>query len=311
MGYKYRLCFEFARESSLQGSGKEFHFKIPGQELPIKVAAVGSKKDLAQDNRISISAGPFDSKEEANRHALDAKDCLLAYGLIKQAGIDVGLYAPSGVITNDGLAMMSEELGKPVLNDQLGITLFEGPPDPQFCRAEFKARAKYNTDDFANFFRKNYGRTRIENEDLEFAIQLYSLSFNSGNSRASFAILFMCLDLIIPREKREHDVQILIDEFVATTNGSNIPDDQKSQLCGGLNSLRVEPMRAAVMKYAHELIELSEINGQTPPEFFKFASNIRNKVIHGGTVDDQVLRTTTDGMGTFVSAILKRKIGLT
>jgi hypothetical protein len=310
MGFKYRLCFEFIGKSAFTDGGNEVEFTVPGLELPIKLAAVGPDKDLSSDSRISISSGPFEDMREAELQSRRAKDCLLYYGLTKRTGIDVGLYSYSAVLTDAGRKRLSDETDKPVLQDDLGITIFEVPPHPVFFAIRFDGKARYNTDYFIDFFKKHYGRPKFKDANLEFAAELYSLSFKSGNPRARFAILFMCLDLIITRKKRDQEVQDHIGELVSATNGSKLLNSHKTQLLGGLNSLRTESLHAAAMRYAHELDSSLAINGQTPPDFFRFVRRFRNKVIHGSSVDGQLLKTATEGMAQFVNAVLIMRIGL-
>lgn len=310
MQFNYRLYFELSRHASINENSEELKIEIPGLARPLRAIARGNSKILGKDSHLFLTGGPFDNKAEAEQQANEAYRCLLAYGLHKQVGIDLGLYSPTSVLTEAGIKFYEERIGQRVFNHHLGISIFEGPPDPVFIKSELTPRALYSADGFVEFFQKHFGEINFVNEDIEFAIHLYSLGFWSGNLRAQSTVWFMCLDIIIERQKREKVALNLIEGLIRTTKQSKLSETDKAQICGNLATLELESFRSAGKRLAADMDQSLVIGDKNPSDLFDFVHSKRAKIIHGSKVTTDELRILVDALGQFVSALLKHRLGL-
>ncbi len=133
MGYKFRICFQLPKDTSFTGDEESVRFLTSSGES-MWIMAIDKDGKLGSSNRFAIGGGTYYSVEEAKMAGDAARIALLYYATTNRVGIDFGKYKSASSLAKAGKEMFSAQLGVPVLNDRLGLTVYEADQDPRFIQ---------------------------------------------------------------------------------------------------------------------------------------------------------------------------------
>jgi hypothetical protein len=206
MPYKFRLCFQLSGDGTFTGDSEQLDFLAGLGAKPHKLTALDGEKTMKSSSRFSISGGPFETTEDAKVSAEAARTAVLMWASRNRAGVNVGQHSIRGFALSEyGRKMFSEQLGAPVLEDHLGITIFEAEPTPRFLRFNAKAVLGKSTEAFIENVVGSYGKLRFSSSKAELSAELYAASHFEASPSARFLALFMSLEALLtplPRSEK-------------------------------------------------------------------------------------------------------------
>lgn len=273
----------------------------------LKLAAADNKKSLNKSNRFHIVGGPYDSVEEAQNAAESTRLSLYYFAAQNKRGFNLGKYEPSGGLTSAGEEHFEKIYGAPVINDKLGITIFEAEPNPLFTRFDVRAKLSRSTDAFIQSLQKSFGKYTFLSDKADLSVELFSMSYFESSINARFLTLFMALEVLLERENRSNATNSLIYQFVDSAKKSALPDNEKNSLIRGLELLKEESIGQAARKNAGNLLGENRYLSLKPKQFFNKAYELRNELIHTGKIDDNKLREIISEFEKFVGDLLQNQ----
>lgn len=231
---------------------------------------------------------------------------MLMWAARNRVGVNIGQRSvPSFTLTEHGRRMFSKQLGAPVLEDYLGITVFKAVPTPRFVRCEGKAVLRKSTEAFIEDVAASYGKRRFSSPKSEVATELYAASHFEASPSARFLALFVSLEALLAPLPRSKTAQEHIEMIIETTKVADIPSDEKQSLVGALAGLKNESIAQTARRIASKLLGNETYGGVPADQFFSKLYRVRNNFVHRGIVDQKELHVLVGEMDRFVSNILQ------
>lgn len=307
MEYKFRFCFEFAHGGTFTGEGESIEFLANNESDSLKITAVDGEKKFNSSCRFSLSGGPYPSVDDAQSAAEHAKLAVIKYSINKRVGIDIGNNELPGGLTIEGKKYLSDQYGSPVLQDSLGITVFEATPTPLFFRFQMKGVVGKSTEDFVESVKKDFKKISHVSKKAELASELFVMSHLEATTRARFLAIFMSLEALFEPIKRSEDVQEHVDYLISKTKKSGINRSDKDSMIGALSWLKSESISQTGKRIASDLLSGNTYFDLEPVLFFKRIYELRNGLIHRGSVNTAELHSIISEFERFVSDILEKQ----
>lgn len=305
--YKFRLCFELSGDGTFTGNQEQIEFQAKLSAQPLKLAALDGTKKMDGSSRFSLSGGPFPTKEEAGIVADAARVAVLYYAVSNRVGINVGQHRIQNfALTNAGRQYYEELVGARILEDHLGITIFEAEPPPRFLGMNFKGVVGKSVDTFTESVRTTLGGLRFRSPRVELAAEVYAMSHFEASGSARFLALFMTIEALIEPRPRSEAVTRHIDLLLEKTETANISEEEKKSLLGGISWLKNQSIGRTGRQLAAELLAGRTYQSLSAAEFFTKIYRTRNDLVHRGKVDHQALHTLVGDTDQFVSDLLQR-----
>jgi len=306
MTYKFRLCFRLLGDTTFTGEDESIEFQTRTGET-LTLAAVDKERKLNSSNRFSLIGGPYKSVKEANEAGNAARTALLYYAASNRVGIDLGRCAPAGGLTKAGKELFSKKLGAPVLDDYLGLTIFEAELHPLFVQFHAKAVVGKATQTFVGTVGDAFRRYSFSSSRAELATELFTMSHFEGTPSARFLSLFMSLETLMEPAPRSDAAREHVRTLIEATKDAELPQPDKKLLLGALGRLQNESILQTGKKIAQALLADNLYDSLPPDKFFSKVYTLRNNLVHRGIVDRDELSRILGEMDRFVSDILCRQ----
>lgn len=307
MAYKFRLCFLLSGEGTFTGDHEQLEFSTGQSAKPFKLTALDGEKTMKSSSRFSLSGGPFETTDEAMASAEAARTALLMWASRNRVGVNVGQHSIRGFALSDyGRQMFSEQIGSPVLEDHLGITIFEAEPTPRFLRFHAKGVVGKSTEAFIENIVDSYGKLSFSSPKAELAAELYAASHFESSPSARFLALFMSLEVLMAPLPRSELAQRHIERIVEATKSADIPADDKQSLVGALAWLKNQSIAQTGRRMANELLGNNIYHSLRSDDFFTKLYRTRNDLVHRGVVDGKELHVLVGEADRFISDMLQR-----
>ena len=306
MGHKFRLCFRLPEDSSFTGDEESIAILEHNGES-LELVAIDKEKKLSLSKRFVINGGPYDTVEEAEKAGEAARVALLYYAITRRVGINLSEYEPGGRLTDAGKEFFSADINAPVLDDWLGLTVFEAEPSPQFVRFDMSIQVRKSTQTFVKTMEDSFRRYALTSPRAEVAIGLFTSSFFENTPSARFLSLYMSLEVLLEPLPRTEEAQEHVDALIKTTKTAKVPKEDKESLLGALGWLKKESIKQTFIKLADRLLSGSLYDSLSPEEFFDKISRIRNDLVHRGIADPTELVNIVLDLEKLVVDILRHQ----
>ncbi len=307
MEYKFRFCFEFAHKGTFTGDSEAIEFYANNENDQLKLSAVDGEKKFCSSSIFSLSGGPYKSKGEALIAAEHAKLSIIKYSINQRVGIDIGNNKLPGGLTNEGKNMLTQQHDMPVLDDVLGITIFEAIPQPLFVRFQMNGVVKKSTETFVENIISSFKQYLFISKKAELASELFVMSHLESTTRARFLALFMSLEALFDPIKRVESTRAHVDKLISITKNSELEQSDKDSMQGALSWLKSESIAQTGKRIAAEYLEGNKYYSLDPVPFFRKIYELRNSLIHRGATNIAELHSIIGDLERFVSDVLERQ----
>lgn len=222
-------------------------------------------------------------------------------------GADFGERGAGGVFFNSGLKMLEAEHGGRILNDAMGLSVFECHPEPSFARVgDISVSVGKGGVRDALAVASKHDLSMSPQEEMAYA--LYSASFNETNADARFVMLMMAVETLLPETQRAAAVLEHVEHLIEVTEKADLPAPDKRSLIGSLKWLRLESVNRSGRNLAASLgdrtyMESSSAAAESATKFFTRCYEMRSSLVHG-----HYPRPTRQDVG-FRAASLERFVG--
>ena len=200
-------------------------------------------------------------------------------------GADFGERGTAGVYFDSGLRMLEDEHGGRMLNDFMGLTVFECEPAPIFARVG-PVTASVGKGGVLEALSLAAKKNPSMSPQEEMAYSLYSASFNESHADARFVMLMMAIETLLPEVTRPDIVLEHVERLSKLTETADLPDPEKRSLIGSLKWLRLQSVNQSGRQLASTLgsrsyMEGSSTGAETPIKFFTRCYEMRSALVHG------------------------------
>jgi hypothetical protein len=305
--YKFRLCFQLSGEGTFSGDREKIEFSAGPTGQSLTLSPLDGEKTMKSSSRFSLIGGQYQTEQEALASAEAARTAVLMYATTNRIGINVGQHSIRGfVITDEGKRMLSEQFGEPIIEDHLGITIFEAEPAPRFVGIHAKGVVGKSTEAFIESVERSFQRLEFNSPRAELAAELYTASHFETSANARFLALFMTLEALMTPAPRSQAARKHVEQLIDATKAADIPDDDKRSLAGAIAWLKNQSIAQTGQRMANELLGDATYQSLRAGEFFNKLYKTRNDLVHRGVVDRDALHILVGDADQFVSDILRR-----
>jgi len=174
-----------------------------------------------------------------------------------------------------------------MLNDVLGLSVFECEPVPRFVTlggaSVSVGRAGAGV---LRALRAAVAKNVTMTPQEQLAYALYSASFNEAYADARLVMLMMAVETLLPETEHPEAVLAHVEHLREMTRQAELPDDERRSLLGSLLWLRLQSINQAGRQLAQSLGDRTYMEGQpSGPEnatrFFTRCYEMRSALVHG------------------------------
>jgi hypothetical protein len=309
VSYAFRVVFRLTSDGVLSSKEEflEFRAERDGSSLRLSAGTKGSSID--NSDRFSVSGRDFAAYGEAERAAECVRHSLLLYAARTRTGVDLGQNSLRAFrMSAYGKALVAEHVGaERVLEDHLGITVYEAEPRPAFVRMNISGKASRPAQALTSDLAASVGKLRFASRKAETAAGVYALSHFVGEAPARFLLLFIALEALLEPSPRSAKVQAHIDVLLGSTNGADLDQEERHAISSSLSFLRTHSISATGRRLAVEALGDRQYDSLRPDAFFAKIYRVRNDLVHRGVMDPEQLHVLVGEVDRFVADIVARQ----
>ncbi len=241
------------------------------------------KEPLNQSTSLILLAQGFGSEEEAQKFGGLLANAIGLAGVHSGFGFDLGKDRPSTTFTEYGLATLSDEQSRPVLNDRHGILVYkESSFAPIFASASLNAVVARDVEHFRTALGDSFCLARSLTPKQLLAIEIYNASFFEAFPKSRFLSLITVVECLADDLESTNTIKAVVDHLIATVKISYLTREEMDPLIQRLHQLKIESIGKTCKRYVTELL------GADQARDFKDWYGIRSKLVHEGTSDYEI-----------------------
>jgi len=252
MSYCFRIRFNLAR-ARIDSTATEL--AIANGDENVALFAPHGTDSIRGAERLALVGRPYASEALALAAGARWRDVLAKALASLNIGADFGERAVTGVVTEAGLAALTEERGGRFVNDVHGLMAFECDPWPTFVSVSADAVAGRQEARVLDAIAKAAHIEAAVSDRERLAYDLYSASFFEASADARFMMLMMAVETLIELRARPSEVIAHVDQLLAATRAADIPKNEKESVEGASRWLRNQSIGQGGRELARQLGE--------------------------------------------------------
>lgn len=285
-GYSVRIRFRLAERLSINSTAHEIPITDPAHGKEVVLRSAEGEISIAQAKHLSLLVKSYESEEQAAAAGEWWKGVLQKAFASTLVGAEFGVRGgPTSVVTEAGKPWFREQFGlpadQPILNDRLGVTVFESKPWPKFARSEADLQVGRSAERVAEAIAVAARLDVTMPTRDELAYELFSASFSQPAADGRFILLVMAIEALIEALPRLPDVVAHVDGLIRATNESSLPKAERDSIVGTLRWARQESIKQAGRRIVGDRLGDREYEGRPAAAFFSRCYDIRSNLVHG------------------------------
>jgi len=148
------------------------------------------------------------------------------------------------------------------------------------------------------------GRYSFKRPASDTAARIYAISHFVRSAPARFLLLFVSLEALFEPGPRSDRARVHVDSLIESTNSSDLAEDEKSAISSQLSFLRQASIAQTGRDLARTRLTGKKYFDKSPEDFFRYAYQIRNDIVHSADIDPTTLHKLLGEMDRFVSHVL-------
>lgn len=282
MVYSFRIRFNRSPTDCIQTDASELILPAPDTRHSLVLRARQKVTPIREsDQRVVVGSG-YECAAEAETAGQEISNVLTVALARVRVGADFGHRAAKGVFTEYGLRWVQEQIGQRALNNVHGLMVYESSPDPKFVSADGMKLTRGTTPEaFAKAFGTALNISPSISERDSLAYTLFNASFFQATSDTRFLLLVMAVEALIDPARRSDEAVAHVDNLIAQTKSSLLPELEKSSMLGSLRWLRRESINQAGKRLAAGRLGSRRYSEMSAPEYFSYCYQLRSNLVHG------------------------------
>ncbi len=283
-GFRIRFCL--AERLTINSPELEISIADPlhGKEIALRAAARETRIDAAK--HLALLGKSYESEEEAAAAGEWWKAVLQkAFARVLVGAAFGARGGPTSAITEAGKPWFREQFGiapeVPIVNDEMGVTVFACDPWPTFVRGEAAMQVGRSPENVVEAIAvaASLGLTMPTRDEL--AYELFSASLSQEAADGRFVMLVMAIESLIEARPRAPEVVSHVDDLIQATKVSALPKSEKDSIVGTLRWCRQESIKQAGRRVVRERLGNRTYGGQPAERFFSKCYDLRSSLVHG------------------------------
>jgi len=225
------------------------------------------EQGISKSTRLVLRAHGWPSTSEAEEAGSHMADAFVLALVRHRVGAEFWPRRASGVFHPAGLQMLEERTGSRVLNDRLGLMVYETDPAPRFASTNVVAVRGASAEEFVETFRRLASSCPRLTDRERVSIDLFIASFFEPAADTRLLMLVMAVEALLEFAPRSAEAVALVDGFITAVQSSCLPEPEQASLKGALEWLRQDSIRGAGRKLAAKLLGDKMYDGRPAPKF--------------------------------------------
>jgi hypothetical protein len=243
-----------------------------------------SNKSIQESDSLVLHGTGWSTSDDAERLGRFYTDLLVRVYARLRLGADFGDRAKKSWFTQEGLAFVSKQTGRPALNDVHGLMVYERACRPNVLFTSLRADGLrgVSLEQFMSVFNLTLNRPREISDRERVALELFNASFFQKSADGRFLLLMGGVEALIEQKPRSSNVERLVQAFQSQVDAdSDVEAEEKTALKSGLGQLQRESIRQAGRRLIRRKIGTRSYEGVLAEEFFGHCYTLRSRLVHG------------------------------
>ena len=288
--FYFRLRFHLPQHHSINCDDAELEIPTDGDQPNLRLKANDGNGSIKSARRLTLSGGPYKSKEDAFAAGSKARHALMRYSIRSRVGIDLGKNRSSGGMSKYFKAKIASETGVQILDDVHGLLVYDGTQETKFVYVGGALTLGHQVAVFLELFQQANASQFQPTDKQEVAFELFGAAQFEPSPRSRFLTLVMAIEALLQPADRDQEVQDHVQSLIDQTEQSKLPENEKTSLSGSLKWLFKDSIRRTGKLLAEELLAGNEYGGRTPGSFFSYCYDLRCQLVHKGAIADDTVR---------------------
>jgi len=199
-------------------------------------------------------------------------------------GADFGIRAAKSWFTEEGLALISDKTGRPVLNDVHGLMVYERTSRPHVVFTSMRGDMVRGVrlEQFLSVFESALNRPRKITDRERVALELFNASFFQESVDGRFLLLMSGVEALIEQRSRSDGIIRFVRALVSQVDAAtDLRTGEKNDLKQGLGQFQRESIGQAGRRLIREAIGSRSYEGVPAEEYFGRCYRVRSRLVHG------------------------------
>jgi len=254
-----------------------------GHQVTMYAQTLGQQQEtlpLARTRRAVLKGIGYETEAEAQEAAKFWRASFMAAFASMRIGVDFGARtARSATWSHHAVAAVSKQSGRPAVNYQGGILLYESNSQPIFMPTVSAEGTVTGPPRLPAALADARSRGGLS-EERQVTYDLFSAALGLAAGDAQYAMLMAALETMIKPQSRSEESIEHVSRLIELTRKSGLPRKEIDSLTGSLKWLYRESISQAGKKIAGTLDPRIYMN-EKPEAFFRGCYEIRSRLLHG------------------------------
>jgi len=281
--YSFRLRFLRSPRSTLNIDEPQWEYRLDDAAPPLVLCSQKKEEPIKDSNQLIFKSEGWDSPEAATIAATKYSDALKLSLARLRIGADFGSRKPKSGFSRAGLEMLGTQTGRQVMNDTLGIIIFESELKPLFASlGEVKGIRGIYQDHFERVFSFAIEHPQNLTDSERLSLDLFNASFFQKTADSRFLMLVIAVEALLKPAPRSTEAKAYVESLIkATQESANLSDEEKNSLLGSLKWLLDESINQAGRRLAEKKLGARVYAKKSAPSFFSYCYDLRSRLVHG------------------------------
>jgi hypothetical protein len=279
--YSFRVRLLRSPTDTVQTEANEVALSDDSAPSPLRLHNPEPDGTILKATQLALTGDGYSSEEEAQRAGEKYQSALMVALARHRVGADFGLRAPKGLITNYGLAMLQEQLGRRVLNSVHGVMVYTTQPKPRFALVNASPVRGVDPERFRAAFSAAVAAKPELSERETVAFSLFNASFFRQSADSRFLLLMMAIEALLDVRPRSDAARVHVESLIAQTEAAALSASERASMLGALRWLANESISQAGRHLSVERLGERVYKDLPSRKFFTYCYGLRSALVHG------------------------------
>lgn len=279
----FRVVMDVAPRLGLNIDEHEIRFPCPDGHGILCFRAAGPDTPIRDATSFVLTGRNWEDETDAHAAAVRYLGALQRTLAKLRVGVDTGArMADRGGMNISMREHIRETTGQRILNEAVGILVYECDPEPRFQRVHAEVRGLQPESHFPNVFNAALQEVEQLSSREQVALDLYNYSTFQTLVESRFLLLVMAVEALVQPAPRSASARTHLKSLVQLTNSaSELTQSERDSIAGALRGLERESIRRAARRTIEERLGEREYGGLRADRFFDGCYALRSSLAHG------------------------------
>lgn len=280
--YTFRIRLNRVYEHTINIDESSFELKIKDNSFVFQLRSNDSKSIKNSTSWVFYSSG-YKSEEEAKENGENfLKVIFLVFTKLK-IGAEFGLLSYDSKFNSFGRLLFPDQRDPRLLDDILGLTIYETEPEPEFKLAPVSTIIGTPSVKLIETFNWAIDKYEKVTAKRRIAYELFLSSYFYQSITTRFIILIIAIESLLEPKYRSLSTINFINKIISRfKNEGGIHSSDRESIINVLYSLKKESIGKTGKEFSTRLLGNNKYSDLTPAQFFMKCYALRSKIVHRG-----------------------------